>query len=149
MTCYYPTHQWRSSQDSNKSLIKSWRARGRSPSKSLRELNANPDRGSCTIKHSWQCHKQLLLGAVTNLPKILLNRMIPQKEFNLWKPFPNWDDFKNPRELPQQSHHLSNRPATWFISPTKYRFTSLSLPLWLLQIQGPQLRFPSRLLYNP
>ena len=28
-------------------------------------------------------------------------------------------------------------------------FPSLSLPLQLLQIKGPQLLFPSRLLYNP
>ena len=53
MTGYCPTHQWQSSKDSKKSLIKSWKARGRSLPESLRALNMNSSKGLRMTKQTF------------------------------------------------------------------------------------------------
>ena len=100
-------------------------------------------------KHFLELLQHLLLGAVTNLLKILLIGWLPaiisiSENFS-----PAESTSRTLEDFPQWRRHLSNRPTTGFISPTNYRFPGLILPLWLLQIKVPQLLFPNRLLYNP
>ena len=56
---------------------------------------------------------------------------------------------ESPKTLPNEVvTSLADRQQGLFPQQT-IGFPSLSLPLRLLQIKGPQLLFPSRLLYNP
>ena len=68
-----PVNLGQSSQDFNKSLNCriTW---CKSLSPSLGALNVNLIKGLRTIQVSWQYHKHLILGAVTNLSKIFLKR---------------------------------------------------------------------------
>ena len=78
------------------------------------------------------------------------HRMIPQPEFNLWKPSPSWENLKNPQRLSPNEVVTSQADRQQGLFPQQMAgFPSLRWPLWLLQIKGPQLLFPSRLLYNP
>ena len=116
--------------------------RGKSPSPSLGALNINLGEGLRTIKHFQAVPQTLAARGSDKYPQNPYHRMIPQQEFNLWKPFPSRDNFN------EVVTSLADRQQGLFLQQMA-EIPSLSLPRRLLQIKAPQLLFPSRLLYNP
>ena len=100
MSCHYPAHLGQSSQDSKKSLKNCRVTRGRFPSTSLGALNVKFDKGLHTVKHFQAMPQTLAARGRDKSPQNPSHRMIPQQEYNLWKPFPSWINLKNPRGLP-------------------------------------------------
>ena len=149
MTCHYPAHLGQSSQDFKKSLKKCRVTRGKSPSPSLGALNINLSEGLRTIKHFLAMSQTLATRGNDKSPQNPSHRMTPSKGLISENLSPAESTSRILEDFPQRRCHLSSGLTTGFISPTTPGFPSLSLPLRLLQIKGPQLLFPSRLLYNP
>ena len=83
MTCHYPAHLGKSSQDSKKSLKNCRVTKGRPPSPSLRALNINLSEGLRTIKHFLAMSQTLATRGNDKSPQSPSHRMIPQQEYNL------------------------------------------------------------------